>query len=277
MTETGAHGPPIVIEAGAGGCGVEWTEVAELLAPRHVVRIDRPGLGASPYAPVPRDAEATATTLHEVLAAAQIPAPYVLVGHSISGLSCRAFAYLFPADTAGMVLVDPFDEDTDNTALPRGFTALQQISLRTAQGLTQIGLGTLMVKALVAGARRALSRPDRPGIETRLHEIADAVTTPSSFRVQAEGAAAVPTSRVTLRKLVGRGGFPPVPLRVLTPDSPPVNRMDRLVRTQNLNTLHPREAAASPHGSHHVIEHSSHLIHLDQPEVLADHIAAVCR
>lgn len=51
--------------------------------------------------------------------------------------------------------------------------------------------------------------------------------------------------------------------------------MDRLVRAQNLEHLHPREAAASSRGSHHVIEQSSHMMSLDEPEALADHIRAV--
>lgn len=119
VEESGVGGPAVVIEAGAGGCGVEWAEVAELLAPRRVVRVDRPGLGSSPYAPVARDAESSARLLRDVLDAAEVARPVVLVGHSISGLSCRAFAYLYPNDLAGMVLVDPFDEDRRRRAAAR--------------------------------------------------------------------------------------------------------------------------------------------------------------
>lgn len=115
-------------DAGAGGCGVEWTEVAALL--------------------------------RETLSVAEVPEPYVFVGHSISGLSCRAFAYLFPSEVAGIVLVDPFDEDTDDSALPRGFESLQQVGLGLAQGMARVGLAGLMAKGMAVGARRVLSRPD---------------------------------------------------------------------------------------------------------------------
>ena len=174
-----------------------------------------------------------------------------------------------------MVLVDPFDEDTDDSAFPRGFEALQQVGFGVAAGLARLGLAPVIARAVAAGARRVLSRPDRPGVAQRLDDIARAVSTADSFRAQAETAAAVPTSRAQLRVLAREGRFPPVPLRVLTPDSAPVNRTDRLVRAQNLQHLHPREAGASARGSHHVVAGSSHLVHLDQPRALADHIAGV--
>lgn len=128
---------------------------------------------------------------------------------------------------------------------------------------------------MVAGARRVLSRPDRPGVDRRLADIARAVSTAASFRAQADAAKAVETSCAQLRALVRGGGFPQVPLRVLTPDSPAVNRTDRLVRAQNLQQLHPREAAASTRGGHHVVAGSSHMVYLDQPLTLADHIEHV--
>jgi pimeloyl-ACP methyl ester carboxylesterase len=113
-------------------------------------------------------------------------------------------------------------------------------------------------------------RVDRPGLGD---SPAHAATDPAALRAQADAAAAVPTSRRQLRELTASASFPAVAVRVLTPDSPPVNRIDRLVRAQNLTELHPREAAASPRGSHHVVTGSSHMVHLDQPEALAEHIA----
>jgi pimeloyl-ACP methyl ester carboxylesterase len=41
-----------------------------------------------------------------MLAAAGIPGPYVVVGHSWGGLLARIFAHEYPARTAGVVLVD---------------------------------------------------------------------------------------------------------------------------------------------------------------------------
>lgn len=40
----------------------------------------------------------------------RIPPPYVLVGHSYGGLLVRVFAHRYPAEIAGLVLVDPATE-----------------------------------------------------------------------------------------------------------------------------------------------------------------------
>jgi pimeloyl-ACP methyl ester carboxylesterase len=48
--------------------------------------------------------------LHALLTAADLPGPYVLVGHSYGGLIARLFASTYPTDVAGMVLVDNLTE-----------------------------------------------------------------------------------------------------------------------------------------------------------------------
>jgi len=63
IVETGDQGAPVVIEAGAGGSHLEWEEVARRLAPHRVIRVDRPGLGFSPYAEVDRSAQGSARLL----------------------------------------------------------------------------------------------------------------------------------------------------------------------------------------------------------------------
>jgi pimeloyl-ACP methyl ester carboxylesterase len=46
--------------------------------------------------------------LHALLRTARVPGPYVLVGHSVGGMIVRLFAQSYPAQTAGLVLVDAF-------------------------------------------------------------------------------------------------------------------------------------------------------------------------
>lgn len=48
-----------------------------------------------------------AAALDATLAAAAIPRPVVLVGHSIGGLTVRAFVGRHPQDVSGVVLFDP--------------------------------------------------------------------------------------------------------------------------------------------------------------------------
>jgi pimeloyl-ACP methyl ester carboxylesterase len=49
--------------------------------------------------------------LRQALANADIDPPYILVGQSFGGVYNRVFASLFPNDVAGMVLLDPSQED----------------------------------------------------------------------------------------------------------------------------------------------------------------------
>ncbi len=47
--------------------------------------------------------------LHAFLAAINVPPPYILVGHSLGGPYIRLFTALYPAETAGLVFIDPPD------------------------------------------------------------------------------------------------------------------------------------------------------------------------
>ncbi len=67
---------------------------------------DRAGYGFSDPASSARTSDANARELHDLLHAANLPAPYVLVGHSFGGLNVLAFTELYRRDVAGLVLVD---------------------------------------------------------------------------------------------------------------------------------------------------------------------------
>ena len=106
------EGPTVVFENGPGGVALDWSlitpEVAEFAT---AIAYDRAGLGWSEPGPGPRDIETLVAELRQTLEAIEAPAPYVLVGHSYGGLIVRAFAYTYPNDVAGLVLVDAAHED----------------------------------------------------------------------------------------------------------------------------------------------------------------------
>jgi pimeloyl-ACP methyl ester carboxylesterase len=105
-------GPTVVLEAGMGSFSPNWHWVQQELAPTvRSVAYDRPGLGWSRRSPRPRDAQTIAIELRDALREAGLEPPYVLVGHSFGGLPVRAFADLYPALTAGLVLVDASHPD----------------------------------------------------------------------------------------------------------------------------------------------------------------------
>lgn len=102
--------PVVVCDSGAGGFALDWHLVQQAVAQfTQIVVYDRAGYGWSDAGPLPRDAEQCVKELHALLGAAKIPPPYILVGHSVGGLHVQLYASRYPADIAGIVLVDTAD------------------------------------------------------------------------------------------------------------------------------------------------------------------------
>jgi pimeloyl-ACP methyl ester carboxylesterase len=105
-------GATVILEAGGGGFSANWSRVQDILAPRvRTCAYDRAGLGWSEPGPAPRTFRQEVFELHELLQAARISGPLVLVGHSIGGLLVRLYVEQYGGSVAGVVLVDPTHED----------------------------------------------------------------------------------------------------------------------------------------------------------------------
>jgi pimeloyl-ACP methyl ester carboxylesterase len=100
----------ILLEAGAATGLDTWAPIADrvaLLAP--VVAYDRRGLGRSALDDQPQTLARASVSLHQLLAAIDVPPPYVLVGHSYGGVIIRAFAQRFSSEVVGLVYIDTPD------------------------------------------------------------------------------------------------------------------------------------------------------------------------
>ena len=108
LFESGSGRVTLVLEAGLMSTVLSWRDVQDQLARCYrVVSYDRAGLGWSDLGPLPRTADRIVDELHTALQRAEVPPPYVLVGHSFGGLTMPLFAARFAEEIAGMVLVDP--------------------------------------------------------------------------------------------------------------------------------------------------------------------------
>ena len=105
---TGSGSPTVVIESGLGDSSATWGWVQpEVAKTTRVCTYDRAGMGWSETSPQPRTAREFAKELHTLLAKANEPGPYVLVGHSLGGYTVRVYAHDYPAEVVGVVFVDP--------------------------------------------------------------------------------------------------------------------------------------------------------------------------
>jgi pimeloyl-ACP methyl ester carboxylesterase len=110
----GRGSPTVILETGFGGNSNDWSEVQGPLArATRTCAYDRAGLGNSLPMPGIHDAAADVGALSQLLEAARIPPPYVLVGHSYGGLLMRLFAHASPLVTVGLVLVDSMGRNQD--------------------------------------------------------------------------------------------------------------------------------------------------------------------
>ncbi|WP_293676111.1 alpha/beta hydrolase [uncultured Phenylobacterium sp.] len=104
--------PTVVLAAGYLGGTLDWGLVQPHVARfARVVSFDPPGLGFSDPAPGARTSTAIVRDLRAALAAAGIPPPYVLVGHSAGALRMHLFAANHPEEVAGLVMVDGVTAD----------------------------------------------------------------------------------------------------------------------------------------------------------------------
>ena len=183
-------GPTVVLESGMGSFSPNWYWVqSELAREMRVVAYDRAGLGWSERGTGPRDAETLAAELHTALRAAGVSGPFVLAGHSFGGLPVRAFAQLYPGETAGLVLVDASNPDQWVRWPVRNADRMIVTSQRVTAVLARFGLLRLvdLSRAISAGL------PDRPVAELRARS-----ALPGTSAVEAEQMAAWPTSRAQL-------------------------------------------------------------------------------
>jgi pimeloyl-ACP methyl ester carboxylesterase len=116
---TGTGSPTVVIESGWGDMSASWGWVQpEVAKTMRVCTYDRAGMGWSEVSPEPRTAREFALELHTLLAKANEPGPYVLVGHSLGGYTMQVYAHDYPAEVSGLVLIDSQDLPASDNATP---------------------------------------------------------------------------------------------------------------------------------------------------------------
>lgn len=251
--------PTVVLESGFGAGAFAWDRVQPLIAAQtRVCSYDRAGYGFSEPGPMPRDGEAIARDLDQMLKRAGERGPFVIVGHSAGGLYARLFAARRPREIAGLVLVDtsvPFQDRRVAAVFGNNAGNLEGARRRPAACLEAAQKGS--EAALEAGGclphdgtlARAIAAKPGPW-ETQLSEL-DTLFTSTSVQV----GRTVPVIRE-------------VPAIVLTASRTGLPAGPSEPGAMVWQELH-HEIAASFLGGRQRLVKSSHLMMSDRPEVVA--------
>jgi pimeloyl-ACP methyl ester carboxylesterase len=275
---TGQGSPTVILESGGGVVSYTWEPVqGEVEKFAKVCSYDRAGYGLSESGPEPRTARQIAVELHTLLHNADIPGPYVLVGHSIGGLYIRMFTELYPDDVAGLVFVDSSTEDQNDRMPAEMKSAVEK--QKKLLSLASIGSNV--------GAVRLFSwlAPKKPP------EWADA--TPDVYRVQTLHSRMRSSVEAALSELSSfqqsgqevRGCRPlgDRPLIVLTQGKPveasdaggvPLEVMQKYMKTWR-EELQPALARRSTRGEQRIVAKSSHMIPMEEPAAVVTAIRDV--
>ncbi|MGO4893563.1 alpha/beta fold hydrolase [Flavobacterium sp. W21_SRS_FM6] len=115
----GVGGPTIVIETGLGVAisdesETSWNAFIESVSKKNEVCFyDRAGIGKSSKTSMPQTSKEIAVQLNQLVSAAKLNAPFILVAHSMGGIHARVFNDMFPERVLGILLVDatPYGSD----------------------------------------------------------------------------------------------------------------------------------------------------------------------
>jgi pimeloyl-ACP methyl ester carboxylesterase len=100
--------PAAIVAPGWHIPALGWNRIQPSMAKLTRVCIyDRAGYSFSDPGPMPRDTASEVKDLHDALDASGLVAPYIFIGHSLGGFDARLFAYTYPKETAGLLLLDP--------------------------------------------------------------------------------------------------------------------------------------------------------------------------
>ena len=250
---TGSGMPTVVIDSGLGGFSLEWNNIqASLSESMQVCTYDRAGYGWSDPGPEPRNTQTIATELHTLLLNAEIPGPYILVGHSFGGYNIRYYASMYPQTVLGMVLID--------ASHPEQFERLPQVEVKPSE-VKRKNSWTV-----------SISRPVLPdNYPTQAKQLAFLLM--SSYKSAQTQAAEWEQFRASAQQVTHEDHLPDVALTVVTRGKrvwPQNDFGDRseLVWAEMQGEL----SHLTSHADQIIANESGHLVHLDEPQLV---IAAI--
>jgi pimeloyl-ACP methyl ester carboxylesterase len=278
--EARASQPTVILEAGVGDFSVEWSLVQLGVAKfARVCSYDRAGDGWSDLGPHPRTLRQIVYELHTLLDKGGVKPPLVLVGHSYGGWLVRLYASTYPAEVAGMVLVEA-GADNPWRMLPDGKLArsadlvkgapIPAVKVSGPLRLSDIPPGAL--SQMKAGAQKLAQSPNEAPRD-KLPPDAQRMRAWALAQVGHVAAAVNPFENeelAGLRAERAKSEHPlgDMPLLVLTRGKSEEEGPDGKAFEAEHRRDHAAMAAMSRNGKLIIAEHSGHHVQIDEPELV---------
>ena len=256
----GTGGPVVVFESGLDtGGSLAWEPVARQVAPfATAVTYDRAGLLGSERGTQPKTSAAMAQDLHTLLHRAGYAGPYLLVGHSLAGVTLRAFIAQYPHEVCGLVLVDASHPD-QGQRFPAAHQPAPPPPLWVVRVASRLGLVRLFSQEVYPGTR--------PTDTINLRNNAYLPTSlPAAVEEQQQRSVLLAEARRVT-------SFGHLPLIVLTGTSPTRNSeyADKALRqqiTQTWGALQHDLLRLSTQSTQQLAPRSEHYVQLQQPSLV---------
>lgn len=248
---TGTGSPTVVIDAGLGDWSASWSGWVqpEVAKTTRVCTYDRAGMGYSEAGPLPRNAQQFVKELHTLLQRANIPGPYVLVGHSLGGLHVQVFAHEYAADVAGVVLIDSMNSHQAKTAA----TITPPPTTSQTSGFSIITLPARIGLVRVFAGPLGLTSGLPPEVQPTYTAFS---VTPRSMQTTLDEGMGMPESFRQAGMVTTFGDLPLIVLsRGLDPD-------------QNWQAMQTELLQLASNSQQLFADKSGHNLHLDQPEAV---------
>ncbi len=275
VVSVGRGTPTIVLDSALAGSSLSWSEIQPRLAElTRVVSYDRAGFGWSDASPAPRTVDNMVEELDQLLANADVEAPYVLVGHSYGGWISQLYASRHRKNVAGVVLVDtPHPREWMNpdrlqaSRVARGARLARRAAWCARFGLMRlmfllervrvdVGVGVLSEHGRVAELLGKTPVAIRSQVRTFWVQ-------PSPLEALASQIENAPASAAKVVQETSDYGD--MPLVVLTAANPDAKRLDDQLQTTALSSA----------GRHVIARRSSHWIPFEEPDLIVDAVRDV--
>ncbi|RKD73223.1 pimeloyl-ACP methyl ester carboxylesterase [Sinobaca qinghaiensis] len=264
LDRAGIGSPAVVFLPAAGMIGLDYLNIHKETG-KHTTSViyDRAGTGWSDQVKLPRSAREVTNELQHLLHAADIPAPYLFVGHSLGGIYAQRYAQRFPEETAGMLLLEPPHEDF--------LTNTPTFEKRYLPGQAVVILRTLLTYK--QSFRRIYEQmftgwPDtirKPLIDYHLRTLSKTMTERKNLKSE------------LYAELREGGSLPNIPLLVFSVTE--IDPFTKLITSPSFlrrfitpfnnskKIIYSKLAASVKYGEHHILNNAGHAtIHTDSPD-----------